>query len=210
MSFGMMIEIISINQNQMKKLLLLTAAVIATLSTLQAQGIKFGVKLGANLNKVTGQSFKDGYDLGYHVGAFSEIGLTKKFGIQPEVLFNQVNTKRASGFNEIYSQNNMNPSNIDLKYLSIPVLLKYNVSPFLSLNLGPQFGILIDDNENLLDNGKAAFKGGDLSAVAGATINISSFRIYGRYNIGLNNLNDIDNKEQWKSQQVQLGLGLSF
>ena len=104
----------------------------------------------------------------------------------------------------------MNPSNIDLKYLSIPVLLKYNVSPFLSLNLGPQFGVLIDDKENLLNNGKAAFKKGDLSAVAGATINISSFRIYGRYNIGLNNLNDIDNKDQWKSQQVQLGLGLSF
>ena len=69
----------------MKKLLLLTAAVIATLSTLQAQGIKFGVKLGANLNKVTGQSFKDGYDLGYHVGAFSEIGLTKNFGICTEI-----------------------------------------------------------------------------------------------------------------------------
>ena len=210
MSFGMMIEIDSINHNQMKKLLLLTAAVITTLSTLQAQGIKFGVKLGANLNKVTGQSFKDGYDLGYHVGAFSEIGLTKNFGIQPEVLFNQVNTKRATGFNQIYNQNNMNPSDIDLKYLSIPVLLKYNVSPFLSLNLGPQFGILINDKENLLDNGKAAFKGGDLSAVAGATVNVSSFRIYGRYNIGLNNLNDIDNKEEWKSQQIQLGLGLSF
>lgn len=210
MSFGMMIEIDSINHNQMKKLLLLTAAVITTLSTLQAQGIKFGVKLGANLNKVTGQSFKDGYDLGYHVGAFSEIGLTKNFGIQPEVLFNQVNTKRATGFNQIYNQNNMNPSDIDLKYLSIPVLLKYNVSPFLSLNLGPQFGILINDKENLLDNGKAAFKGGDFSAVAGATVNVSSFRIYGRYNIGLNNLNDIDNKEEWKSQQIQLGLGLSF
>lgn len=194
----------------MKKLFLSAAAFIITLSTLQAQGFKFGVKLGANLNKVTGQSFKEGYDLGYHVGAFTELGISKKFGIQPEVLFNQINTKRTSGFNEIYNQNNMNPSEIDLKYLSIPILLKYNVAPFLSLNLGPQFGVLIDDKENLLDNGKSAFKKGDLAAVAGATLNISKLRVYGRYNIGLNNLNDIDNKDKWKSQQVQLGLGLAL
>ena len=206
----MKIESKELNQNQMKKLFLSITAFIITFSTLQAQGFKFGVKLGANLNKLTGQSFKDGYDLGYHVGAFTEIGLTKNFGIQPELLFNQVNTKRASGFNEIYSQSNLNPSNIDLKYLSIPILLRYNVGPFLSLNLGPQFGILIDDKENLRDNGAAAFKKGDLSAVAGATLNISKFRIYGRYNIGLNNLNDIDNKDQWKSQQVQLGFGVAL
>ena len=206
----MMIGFAYLNQNQMKKLFLSTAAIIITLSTLQAQGFTFGVKVGANLNKVTGQSFKDGYDLGYHIGAFTELGLSKNFGIQPEILFNQINTKRTSGFNQIYNQNNMNPSDINLKYLSIPILLKYNIAPILSLNLGPQFGILIDDKENLLDNGKAAFKKGDLAAVAGATLNFSKLRVYGRYNIGLNNLNDIDNKDQWKSQQVQLGLGLAF
>ncbi len=194
----------------MKKLFFSSLALIAISSVVTAQGIKFGIKVGANMDKVTGQSFKDEYDLGYHLGAFSEIGLSKNFGIQPEVLFNQVNTKRTSGFNQIYNQNNANPSDIKLKYLSIPVLLKYDVSPFLSLNLGPQFGILIDDQENLFDNGRNAFKKGDLAAVAGATLNISSFRIYGRYNIGLSNINDIDNKDQWKSQQIQLGLGVKL
>jgi hypothetical protein len=187
-------------------------ALVLTLATSAAfsQGINFGIKLGANMNKVTGQSFKDGYDLGYHLGAFSEIGLTKNFGIQPELIFNQVNTKRASGFNEIYAQNNLNPSDIKLSYLSIPVLLRYNLSPFLSLNLGPQFSILINDRENLFNNGRNAFKKGDLAAVAGATLNISSFRIYGRYNVGLNNINDIDNRDEWKSQQIQVGLGLKL
>ncbi len=194
----------------MKKLFFSALALIAISTVVTAQGIKFGIKVGANMDKVTGQSFKDEYDLGYHLGAFSEIGLSKNFGIQPEVLFNQVNTKRTSGFNQIYNQNNANPSEIKLKYLSIPVLLKYDVSPFLSLNLGPQFGILIDDQENLFDNGRNAFKKGDLAAVAGATLNISSFRIYGRYNIGLSNINDIDNKDQWKSQQIQLGLGVKL
>lgn len=194
----------------MKNYLLSALALILVASAASAQGIKFGIKLGANLNKVSGQSFKDGYDLGYHLGAFSEIGLTKKFGIQPEVLFNQVNTKRAAGFNEIYNQDNMNPSDIELRYLSIPVLLKYDLNPFISLNLGPQFGILINDKENLFDNGKDAFKKGDFSAVGGVTLNVSSFRVYGRYNIGLANINDIDNKDKWKNQQVQLGLGIKL
>ncbi len=194
----------------MKKLLLPTLTLILFTSIASAQGFKLGVRLGANMNKVTGQSFRDQYDLGYHLGAFSEIDVTKKFGIQPEVLFNQVNTRRTAGFNQIYNQNNMNPSDIKLSYLSIPILLRYNVTPFLTINLGPQFGKLINHDENLFDNGRKAFKDGDLSAVAGLSLNVSKFRIYGRYNIGLSNLNDIDNRDEWKSQQIQLGLGIAF
>ena len=194
----------------MKKTVFLTILFAAALASAQAQTFKAGLKVGANLNKITGQSFKDGYDLGYHLGAFLDLGLSKKVGIQPELIFNQVNTKRVSGFNEIYNQNNMNPKDVELKYISIPVLLRYNVAPFLSLNLGPQFGILIDDKQNLFDNGRDAFKKGDLAAVAGATLNVSSLRIYGRYAIGLNNINDIDNKDEWKSQQVQLGVGFTL
>ncbi len=194
----------------MKKYLLAAMAIILATAGLQAQGVKFGVKFGANLDKVTGQSFKDGYDLGYHVGAFTEIGLGKSLALQPEVLFNQINTKRASGFNQIYNQNNLNPSDIQLKYLSIPVLLKLNLSPLISINAGPQFGILINDQQNLFDNGRDAFKKGDFSAVGGVSLNFSSLRVYGRYNVGLNNINDIDNKDEWKSQQVQLGLGLTL
>ncbi len=193
----------------MKKLLLLLIVVSAT-TYANAQKFSVGVKVGANMNKIDGQSFKDGYDLGYHAGVFAELGLSKKLAIQPEVLFNQVNTKRAAGFNDIYNQNNLNPRDIDLKYLSIPVLLKYDIAPFLSLNAGPQFSILIDDNQNLFNNGRDAFKKGDLAAVAGATLNVSKFRIYGRYAVGLNNINDIDNRDQWKSQQFQLGLGLAL
>jgi len=193
----------------MKKLLLLLIVVSAT-TYANAQKFSVGVKVGANMNKIDGQSFKDGYDLGYHAGVFAELGLSKKLAIQPEVLFNQLNTKRAAGFNDIYNQNNLNPRDIDLKYLSIPVLLKYDIAPFLSLNAGPQFSILIDDNQNLFNNGRDAFKKGDLAAVAGATLNISKFRIYGRYAVGLNNINDIDNRDQWKSQQFQLGLGLAL
>jgi hypothetical protein len=51
---------------------------------------------------------------------------------------------------------------------------------------------------------------GDFAMVLGGQINLSVLRIYGRYNIGLQNINDIDSKDKWTNQQIQLGLGLRF
>jgi hypothetical protein len=195
----------------MKKTILL-ALTFLFLATSNFAQFKVGIKAGANLSKVSGQSFNDEFDLGYQVGAFSEIGFGGKLGIQPEVLFSQVNTKRSSGFNSIY-QNIATPSNEDnikLQYLSIPILLRYNVGKLVSLNLGPEFSVLINHDENLLKNGENAFKNGDFSMVGGLQLNLSRFRVYGRYNVGLNNINDIDEKEKWKNQQLQLGLGIKL
>ncbi len=44
---------------------------------------------------------------------------------------------------------------IRLGYLSIPVLLRYNVGNMLTLNVGPQFGILINKDKSVLKNGEA-------------------------------------------------------
>ena len=177
----------------------------------QAQaGFRLGVKAGANLNQISGQSFNSGYDLSYHLGGFAEIDFTKKWGIQPELLWSQSKTTRTSGFNPIY-QNIFTPGadqQIQLDYILIPILLRYNVGKMFTLNAGPQFGILINQNNNLLVNGQDAFKKGDLSMVFGGQINLTALRIYGRYNIGLNNINDIDSKEKWTNQQIQLGIGI--
>lgn len=175
-----------------------------------AQGVRIGAKAGANMTKISGKSFNEEFDLGYQLGLFSEIDFSQKFGVQPEVLYSQVNTKRSSGFNSIYS-NIAEPGateDIQLKYLSIPILLRYNLGKFVTLNLGPQFSVLVDDNENMLRNGENAFKRGDFSMVGGVGLNLSRFRVYGRYNVGLNNINDIDNQDEWKSQQVQVGVGV--
>jgi hypothetical protein len=191
----------------MKKLIL--AAVVLTLATAsQAQGVRIGAKLGANLNKVTGKSFNEEFDLSYHVGGFLEIDLNKKWGLQPEVYFNQATTTRSSEFSTIYSTNPNANTDIKLNYLSIPILLRYNVGNMLTLNAGPQFSILMNNDKTLLQNGGSAFKGGDFAMAAGAQLNLKMLRIYGRYNIGLSNINDIDDRDKWTSQQLQLGLGV--
>jgi hypothetical protein len=187
---------------------------LAALLFSQAMMAQFhvGIKGGANIIKIDGISFKDQFKYGYHVGGFAEIGLGNKFGLQPEVLFNQVSTSVDSNYKHVY-QNvfNSNQSTVKLSYLSIPLLLTYKlIGNFLSLQAGPQFGVLINQDKSLLQNGGDAFKKGDFSLLAGAQIKLSAIRITGRYVIGLNNINDIDNQDKWKSQGFQVSLGLAL
>ncbi len=194
----------------MKKIVATVVMVIAVSGIINAQGFHFGGKIGANLDKITGKAFKEEYNLGYHAGVFAEIDFDKKWGIQPELMWNQVNTKKASGSGAITNNWQENTKDIKLNYITIPVLLRYNVAKVLTLNLGPQFGILADKNNSLWGNSKEAFKSGDLALVAGAQINLSAIRVYGRYNVGLNNISDIEDSGKWRSQQAQIGVGLGI
>ncbi|MEO6070272.1 MAG: outer membrane beta-barrel protein, partial [Chitinophagaceae bacterium] len=81
---------------------------------------------------------------------------------------------------------------------------------FVTLQAGPQYGILLDQNKTLLQNGKEAFAKGDFSLAGGAQIKISKLRLSGRYVVGLNNINDIDSKDKWKSQAIQLAVGIAL
>jgi len=191
----------------MKKASLFFIAVLFISSgTLFAQGFHIGVKGGTNLTKIDGRSFDQGFKWGFSAGGFAEINFTDHIGIQPELLFNQSSTKTASDFNQVYDQG-INSRNVSLNYLSVPVLLALKPSPILSILVGPQFGILINQDENILANGKDAFKRGDFSAVGGAQLNLGGFKLGARYAIGLNNINDIGAEDKWKSQNIQLYIG---
>lgn len=193
----------------MKKLLLLFTAVTAFAFASQAQSFHLGAKAGANLSKIDGQTFSDGFKLGYQLGGWVEADFSKTFGIQPEILFSQTNTKTASTASDV-ANGIITNDNKSLNYLSIPVLLRINAGSLLTFHVGPQFSVLLNKHETVLQNGGDAFKGGDFAAVFGAQLNLSSFRIYGRYNIGLNNINDIGTQDKWKNQQIQLGIGLKI
>mgnify|MGYP003398218299 CR=1 FL=1 len=190
----------------MKKIIFFAACFVCTFTVSTAQSFHVGAKAGVNMSKIDGQAFKDGFNAGFQLGGFMEIDFSKTLGIQPEVLFNQTNTTIASDASDIYNLA-LNGQKKTLNYLSIPVLLRINAGKLLTLHLGPQYSILMNSHETILENGMDAFKSGDFAAVLGAQVNLGSLKIYGRYNIGLNNINDIDNKDKWKNQQIQLGLG---
>jgi hypothetical protein len=169
---------------------------------------QMGIKGGANLTKVDGKSFNDEFKTGYHAGAFVQLRLSNKFQVQPEVLFNQLNTRTDTSFSNVYDIKNL--KDVKLNYISIPLLLTYAPSKVISFQAGPQFGILIDKSKTIAENGKQAFRSGDLSMLGGVQVSIGGIRVNGRYFVGLNNINDIDNQEKWKNQGFQLSVGFKI
>ena len=191
----------------MKTKLFSFAILLFISSSVFSQGFSFGIKGGANLGKISGQSFKNEFTLGYHVGAFATINFGK-FGIQPEVLFNQTNVDTSSEFSDVYQFNHIN--NIKLNALSIPIMLNYNLNKFITFQAGPQFGILLDQDKTLLQNGGDAFKSGNFALAGGIQLNLLKFRVYGRFVGGLTNLDNVGDKETWKTQAIQLGVGIGL
>jgi hypothetical protein len=170
-----------------------------------------GVKAGANFTKVQGKSFKDEFRYGYTLGGFMEIRAGNKLVVQPEVLWNQYSTRVDSNYSNVYHNVFNGNANVKLNYLSIPVVINYKlIGSFLSLQAGPQFGILIDQNKTTLQNGGDAFKHGDLSMLAGVQLKLANIRINGRYNIGLNNISDLPDQGKWKNQGFQVTAGLAL
>ena len=185
-------------------------ALVFALNT-QAQGFHLGIKAGANLFKVDGESFNQEFQFGYAVGAFSEINFTPNWGIQPEVIVSQTNYHTGTQFSDIYPHG-VSDVQGKLNYLAIPVLLSFRPIPFLSLLAGPQFGVLMNYDKSLVSNGEDAFKNGDVSLVGGAQLNLAALKIGARYVYGLNNINNLQNStggttENWKNQGWQVYAG---
>jgi Outer membrane protein beta-barrel domain len=197
----------------MKTKLLSLAAGLLFFSMAGMAQFHLGAKAGANIIKVNGKSFKDEFKYGYTLGGFMEVRLSNKFVLQPEVLFNQYSTTIDSNFKNIYQGafNASAQSKVKLNYLSIPILLNYKlIGSFLSLQAGPQFSVLMSNNRTLLQNGGEAFKNGDFSMLGGVQVKVGAIRVNGRYMVGLNNINDIDNQDKWKNEGFQLSVGLAL
>lgn len=193
------------------KMLVLAVVCLFAAFSASSQGINLGVKGGATVYKIDGVSFSDQFNWGYHLGGVAELMWSKKWGIQPEVLFNQSNTKTGYSFDTLYKS--VNPGTlkeVKLNYLSIPVLLTWRPSPFISFQAGPNFSVMMSKDRTLLQDGAEAFKSGNVSLLGGIQLNILSFRIYGRYGMGLTNLNNIDNEDKWKSRGGQVGVAMMF
>src|SRR5687767_5281110 len=169
------------------KLLVLFASILIG-NAVMAQ-FNLGIKGGLNMTKIDGQDFKDEFKYGYLLGGFAEIGLGGKLSLQPEVLFNQLQVRSDTSLGNVWNPLR-NDDKIKLNYLSVPLLLDYKLGDALSLQAGPQFGILMDQDKNLVENGREAFKKGNLSLLGGVELSLSKLRIGGRYVVGLQNIND--------------------
>jgi hypothetical protein len=175
---------------------------------------RIGAKAGVNINKITGESYKSGFNYNYLLGGFMQFNFSKTFGFQPEINFvqssSQFSDDASDVYNDIFREGSQRKAK--LNYLKVPLLLNINVGPSkrVKLQVGPQVGGLLNQTIDSLKTNHDIFKKGDWSAVGGLWIQLPFVNIGGRYEIGLTNLNDIDNKEKWKSQAFTIFAGFTL
>ena len=175
---------------------------------------RIGAKAGVNINKITGESYKDGFNYNFLLGGFMQFNFSRRFGLQPEVNFVQSSSQFSDDASDVYDDLFLNGSQrkAKLDYLKVPLLLNINLGPSrrVKLQLGPQAGALLNQTVDSLKNNGDIFKKADWSAVGGLWVQLPFVNIGGRYEIGLSNLNDIDNSEKWRSQAFTIFVGVTF
>ena len=181
-------------------------------STLSAEAqVGFGLKGGLNLSTLNIDDPELSYDsrTGSHAGIFLR-GKFDKIGIQPELLlFTQNGDLKSSLFGTAKES---------FTYLSIPLIFKFYPVGGLNLQVGPQFGFLIDgdrevnsvlgsDTYDITDY----YKKSDLSVSVGGGYDFNfGLGLDVRYNIGVKDINDAANGEQAKSRIFLISLGWNF
>ncbi|HVZ96544.1 MAG TPA: porin family protein [Chitinophagaceae bacterium] len=175
---------------------------------------RIGVKGGVNINKINGESYHDGFNYNYLLGGFMQFNFSRTFGLQPEVNFVQSSSEFASDANTVYDDlfYNGTQRKAKLDYLKVPLLLNINIGPSkrIKLQVGPQYGNILKQTVDSLKSNGNIFKQADWSAVGGVWIQIPFINLGARYEIGLNNINDIDNQEKWRSQAFTIFAGFTF
>ncbi|WP_226389233.1 outer membrane beta-barrel protein [Penaeicola halotolerans] len=156
----------------MKKILLLCALSFCLAGVVQAQ-ISVGAKGGLNVAKLGGPDVVSDNTTGWHAGLYAKFKLLG-LGLQPELLYSQVG---GENFNN-------SGTDIDLSYITAPILLVFSPIPggFVDFQLGPQFGYLVGDQENLgLTNLEDNFRNGEVSGVVGVQANLRGINAGVRY-----------------------------
>lgn len=200
-------------------LCLLLAGVSASAQRTSSTGdnenfFRFGAKAGVNINKIDGKSYKDGFSYNFQGGGFLQFNFSKTFGLQPEVSFVQTESEFTNDANSIYDDLFLggNQHKAKLNYLEVPLLLNINVGPSkrVKLQLGPSYGALLNQTVDSLRTNGNIYKNGDWSAIGGVWFQLPFVNLSARYKIGLSDINDIDNRQRWRNQAIQISAGVTF
>lgn len=176
--------------------------------------IRFGFKAGLNLNKIDGRSFKDEFSYNYQLGAFMQINFSDKFGVQPELNFAQATAEQSDDITVIYDDIFLGGNQVKAKLnqLKLAGLLNIDVGPSqrVKLQVGPQWAFALSEVVDSVKTSQDIFKKGEFSMLGGLMLQLPLFHVGARYELGLTNINDIDNQDEWKRRAWQLFVGVTF
>ncbi len=181
----------------MKKTLLLLCVLTMTGFAYGQAKVEFGLKAGANFANPEIENVNSESITSFHGGAFFLVKIAN-IGIQPEVLYSSQGSQVSGA------------ADINLDYINIPVMAKFYLPLGINFQLGPQFGILSDNLQDLDGDGaKEELKGSDLSAVLGAGVDLPfGLKVDARYVLGLSDINDdVNYQGEVKNRMFQVSLG---
>ena len=217
----------------MKKTIIALMCLILTTGAAMAQKtFTFGPKIGVDYTHFWGKETTNGGMFNYQAGLFMEYRINDKFSIAPEVVFAAQGSKFDVAFIDkdpegpyaaqfgVYDR----PGTFNMNYINVPVMLKYYVTPKLSIDFGPQIGFNVyskatygqdkyglNKKETLCR--KEMTKSVDFGLGLGLTYNITeNVFVQARYTLGLTNA--FENKEPWgakeKNGNAQISIGFRF
>lgn len=206
----------------MKKIYALLFLIGAYFSS-ASQNISGGIRLGMNVanNNVTtiASSITPDAKIGFLAGGYLSVMLTDKFGIQPELVYS---TMGSSSSSVLTSQGTTIKAVDDLKfsYLSLPVMLRFNLTDNFNLQVGPQLGYLLSATETASASGlptisadiKSSLNDIDFGAAAGLGVDFGKFNAGARYYLGFTNLvkNTTGSANKLANNSIQIYIGYSL
>lgn len=141
-------------------------ALLTASSSLYAQEVKIGAKIGGNYATLFGDN--DKFNTGvfdFHGGGFVELGLMKKFALQGELLYSRQGTD--------------NDGRLTLSYVSLPILAKLKfIRGKLGFYGGPQVSYLLSADYDIAGfegEAKDFYKDFDISLALGADFMLTKY-----------------------------------
>lgn len=174
----------------------------------------FGVKTGLNVSNLVGKDVKDdgaNYKAGFHIGVVGELRASKIFVIAPEILFSMQGSQYKSDGYKV---------SLNSSYINIPIMARFYVVDFLSIEVGPQFGFatgmkgvvkLNDYKETEKFESKEDYAVFDFALGVGVTYNFKhKFFASARYNFGLTDVLKMNDPYRNKNSVFQLSVGYNI
>lgn len=163
----------------MKKVIALVVLAAAMTLTAQAQGIKFGVKGGLNISKMTFSKDIVSSDnkTGFFVGPSLKLSLPLGFGADIAALYDE-RSADVTGVSSStsYIVSTASTETIKQKSIQIPLNLRYNIGlgsmAAVYLAAGPQFGFPVSDKVYDTKFGEYRLKDANLSINFGAGLTL--------------------------------------
>jgi hypothetical protein len=164
------------------QILLFTAIVLLFTQNAIAQETSVGLRGGLNFANLSGSDISgEEAQFKYHAGAFVQIRVTDFFALQVEGMYSLKGSETSLG-------------DIDLTYIDVPILAKLYLSDRFNIHAGPQFGVLIDaENESagVTTDIDDRFSTLELGAAAGIEYHLEMGIHFGaRYQFSLNSIGE--------------------